>query len=313
MPLKCSAIVALFKSEVTAYSVFLLRELKDHLLHQSQGLLGHQRWLYNQFPSYFSCFPLPSGTCWTPGMSFPWCCLPASSSVCLALSLCIARYFWPDLIFRRHVLCTSSLSMVVTMMTKDHHYCHYHHRQSLETSAKNQREREGRILPSMFSFVGLFYHWHFSTAQLFIHIFCQHQGITWNDLLLFSFSVCVQVNATDICPIGTTPSTDQCMYSSSVFVSLLQFLSVCLYRVLCLCTCFQCMFVPQCLCIIVQFLHVCVSTVVCIVCQCLYSVLCLCTVFQCMLVPQCLCIFVQFLHVCVSTAFCVLYSLSVFV
>ena len=29
------------------------------------------------------CSPLPSGTCWTPGLSIPWCCLPTSSSVCL--------------------------------------------------------------------------------------------------------------------------------------------------------------------------------------------------------------------------------------
>ena len=27
----------------------------------------------------FSCSPLPSGTCWTPGLSIPWCCLPTSS------------------------------------------------------------------------------------------------------------------------------------------------------------------------------------------------------------------------------------------
>ena len=29
------------------------------------------------------CSLLPSGTCWTPGLSIPWCCLPTSSSVCL--------------------------------------------------------------------------------------------------------------------------------------------------------------------------------------------------------------------------------------
>ena len=30
--------------------------------------------------SIFSCSPLPSGTCRTPGLSFSWCCLPTSSS-----------------------------------------------------------------------------------------------------------------------------------------------------------------------------------------------------------------------------------------
>ena len=41
--------------------------------------------------SIFPCSPLPSGTCRTPGMSIPWCCLPTSSFVRLVffpLSLC---------------------------------------------------------------------------------------------------------------------------------------------------------------------------------------------------------------------------------
>ena len=45
--------------------------------------------------SIFPCSPLPSGTCWTPGLSIPWC-LPTSSSVCLVffpISLCLARWF----------------------------------------------------------------------------------------------------------------------------------------------------------------------------------------------------------------------------
>ena len=28
------------------------------------------------FSSIFLCFPLPSGTWWTPGLSFTWCCFP---------------------------------------------------------------------------------------------------------------------------------------------------------------------------------------------------------------------------------------------
>ena len=31
--------------------------------------------------SFFPCSPLPSGTCRTPGLSIPWCCLPTSSFV----------------------------------------------------------------------------------------------------------------------------------------------------------------------------------------------------------------------------------------
>ena len=49
--------------------------------------------------------PLPSRTWRTPGLSIPWCCLPTSSSVCLVffpLSLCLGRWFWPDLMNGRH-------------------------------------------------------------------------------------------------------------------------------------------------------------------------------------------------------------------
>ena len=55
--------------------------------------------------SFFPCSPLPSGTWPTPGLSIPWCCLPTSSSVCLVfirLSLCLARWFWPDVMNGRH-------------------------------------------------------------------------------------------------------------------------------------------------------------------------------------------------------------------
>ena len=60
--------------------------------------------------SIFLCSPLPSGTWRTPGLSILWCCLPISFSVCLAffhLSLCLARWFWPDLMNGRHVHTTS--------------------------------------------------------------------------------------------------------------------------------------------------------------------------------------------------------------
>ena len=55
--------------------------------------------------SIFLCSPQPSGTCRTPGLSIPWCCLPTSSSVYLvffSLLLCLARWFWPDLMNGRH-------------------------------------------------------------------------------------------------------------------------------------------------------------------------------------------------------------------
>ena len=54
---------------------------------------------------YFPCSPLPSGTWRTLDLSISWCCLPSSSSVCLVffpLSLCLARWFWPDLMNGRH-------------------------------------------------------------------------------------------------------------------------------------------------------------------------------------------------------------------
>ena len=55
--------------------------------------------------SIFPCSSLPSGTCRTPGLSIPWCCLPTFSSICLVffpLSPCRTRWFWPDLMNRRH-------------------------------------------------------------------------------------------------------------------------------------------------------------------------------------------------------------------
>ena len=55
--------------------------------------------------SFFPCSPLPSGICRTPGLYIPWYCLPTSSSVWLVffpLSLCLARWFWPDLMNGRH-------------------------------------------------------------------------------------------------------------------------------------------------------------------------------------------------------------------
>ena len=55
--------------------------------------------------SIFPCSPLPSWTCRTPGLSIPWCRLPTSSFVRLVffpISLCLARWFWPDLMNGKH-------------------------------------------------------------------------------------------------------------------------------------------------------------------------------------------------------------------
>ena len=55
--------------------------------------------------SLFPCSPLPSRTWGTPGLSILWYCLPTSSFVRLVffpLSLCLARWFWPDLMNGKH-------------------------------------------------------------------------------------------------------------------------------------------------------------------------------------------------------------------
>ena len=67
--------------------------------------IGAPQMISQPVSSIFPCSSLPSGTYQTPGLSIPWCCLPTSSSVCFvffSLSLCLARWFWPDLANRRH-------------------------------------------------------------------------------------------------------------------------------------------------------------------------------------------------------------------
>ena len=68
-------------------------------------VVGAPQMISQPLSSIFPCSPLPSGTLQTPGLSFPWCCLPTSSSVCIVLfppSLCLKRLFWPDLMNGRH-------------------------------------------------------------------------------------------------------------------------------------------------------------------------------------------------------------------
>ena len=74
------------------------------------GAIGTPQMTSQPVSSIFLFSPLPSGTWWTPGLSTPRYCLPTSFSVCLVffpLSLCLARWFWPDLKNRRHVHTTS--------------------------------------------------------------------------------------------------------------------------------------------------------------------------------------------------------------
>ena len=78
-----------------------------HHHHQSLNCEGRRRTTDDLLPvvSIFPCSPLPSGTCRTPGLSVSWFCLPTCSPVCLVfvpLSLCLARWFWPDLMNGKH-------------------------------------------------------------------------------------------------------------------------------------------------------------------------------------------------------------------
>ena len=63
-------------------------------------VVGASQMISQPVSSNLPCSPLPSGVWRTPGLSIPWCCLPTSSSDCLVffpLSLCLAKWFWPDL------------------------------------------------------------------------------------------------------------------------------------------------------------------------------------------------------------------------
>ena len=73
-------------------------------------VVGTRQMISQPVSSIFPCPPLPSGTWRTPGLSIPWSWRPTSSSVCLvffSLSLCLANWFWPDLMSSRHVHTTA--------------------------------------------------------------------------------------------------------------------------------------------------------------------------------------------------------------
>ena len=68
-------------------------------------VVGAPQMISQPVSSTFSCSPLPSGTWRTPGLSIPCCCLPTSffvRLVLLHLSLCLSRWFWPDLMNGKH-------------------------------------------------------------------------------------------------------------------------------------------------------------------------------------------------------------------
>ena len=91
-----------------------IKTLHFHLSLNHGGRLGTKQMTSQPDFSIFPCSSLPSGTWQTPGLSDPWCCLPTSSSVCFVffpLSLCLARWFWPDPMSRRPVHTTSVVSL----------------------------------------------------------------------------------------------------------------------------------------------------------------------------------------------------------
>ena len=68
-------------------------------------VVGAPQMISQLVSSIFPCSPLLSGTWLNPGLSSPRCCLPTSSSVCLVFfpfSLCLAKWFWPDLMNGKH-------------------------------------------------------------------------------------------------------------------------------------------------------------------------------------------------------------------
>ena len=75
-----------------------------HQSHNREGLWGTT----DDFATSFLHFSLFSTALWDlphSRLSIPWCCLPTSSFVRLVffpLSLCLARWFWPDLMNGKH-------------------------------------------------------------------------------------------------------------------------------------------------------------------------------------------------------------------
>ena len=77
--------------------------------YSAAGVVGAPQMTSQPVSSIFLGYPLPFGTWQTPGPFIPWCCLPISFSplVFFLLSLCLARWFWPDLMNGRQVHTTA--------------------------------------------------------------------------------------------------------------------------------------------------------------------------------------------------------------
>ena len=92
-----------FETDIPLLSIFWNKVIINPL---TTRVVGAPQMILQPVFSIFPCPPLPSGTCRTPGLSIPWCCLPTSSFVRLVFffpfSLCLARRFWPDLMNGKH-------------------------------------------------------------------------------------------------------------------------------------------------------------------------------------------------------------------
>ena len=70
------------------------------------GVLGAPQWLHNQFPQFFSVLNCPLGIGGLQASPFLDVVYPLLFfSVCLVffpISLCLARWFWPDLMNGKH-------------------------------------------------------------------------------------------------------------------------------------------------------------------------------------------------------------------
>ena len=93
-------VIAVFKVKITlrVFIIIIIYPL-------TARVVGAPQMVSQPVSSIFLCSSLPSGTWQTPGLSIPWWCLPTSSSVYLVLfplSLCLARWFSPDLMNGKH-------------------------------------------------------------------------------------------------------------------------------------------------------------------------------------------------------------------
>ena len=92
-------------ADICTSAKYLFNKLNIHHHHHLSLHREAPQMISQPVSTIFPCSLLPSGTWRTQHLSIPWCCLPTSSSVCFVffpLSLCLARWFWPDLMNGRH-------------------------------------------------------------------------------------------------------------------------------------------------------------------------------------------------------------------